>query len=45
MNKHSTSYIGLGVHKDSIAIAVADPGWAQAAQVRGHRDNGAVFSY
>jgi len=26
MNKHSTSYIGLDVHKDSIAIAVAEPG-------------------
>lgn len=28
MNKHSTSYIGLDVHKDSIAIAVAEPGRA-----------------
>ena len=26
MNKHSTSYIGLDVHKDYIAIAVAEPG-------------------
>ncbi|MFV0277993.1 MAG: IS110 family transposase [Parahaliea sp.] len=26
MNKHSTSYIGLDVHKDSIAVAVAEPG-------------------
>jgi hypothetical protein len=36
MNKHSTSYIGLDRGSRS---------WAQAAQVRGHRDNGAVFSY
>lgn len=26
MNKHSTSYIGLDVHKDTIAVAVAEPG-------------------
>ena len=26
MEQHSTSYIGLDIHKDSIAIAVAEPG-------------------
>lgn len=26
MKQHSTSYIGLDIHKDSITIAVADPG-------------------